>query len=134
MRPEIVIADNNKEMRQRMAKILSDRMHSVRTTRSAAHLMHHLLHGMRPLVILGDGLEEGLSIANLLPLLKSCLPSLTVILVTDDLSFPEEVKVRQSNIFYRMNRPVTEECWHELQQAIECACREGFTTGARTTH
>lgn len=123
MRPEIVIADNNHKMRERMANALADREYAISTTGSAALLMHHLLHGKRPVVILGDGLEEGLTVSNLLSLLKSCVPTLLVILITGDLSFPEEVKVRQQEIFYRMHRPESAACWGELYQAVECACK-----------
>lgn len=133
MRPEIVIADNNQSMRQRLAKALEGGKHAVRTTGSAALLMHHLLHGERPVVVLGDGLEEGLTVSTLLPLLQSCAPSLPVILVTDVLSLCEEVKICQQEIFYRMHRPETAACWDELYQAIESAC-QGVTPAGTANH
>lgn len=122
--PTIIIAANNQRRCTRMARVLAEKGFSVKTTGSAASLMESLLHGGLSVVVLGDGLEEGLSVASLIPLLKICSPHSTIILATDDVSPTEERTVRQQGIFYRINPPVSPTGWDELQLAVECACNK----------
>lgn len=122
--PTIIIAANNQRRRTRMASVLAEKGRSVKTTGSAASLMESLLHGGLSVVVLGDGLEEGLSVASLIPLLKICSPHSTIILATDEVSPTEERTVRQQGIFYRINRPVCPTGWDELQLVVECACNK----------
>ena len=122
--PTIIIAEKNHLSRTRMALAFAERNHFVKTTGSAAYLMQNLLHGGLSVVVLGVGLYEGLSLTTLIQLLKSCDPHSTIILVSDDVSPTEEVKVRQQGIFYRTNRPICALGWDELQQAVDCACNK----------
>ncbi len=122
--PKVIIAENNHGLRTRLARVLAEKAYAVETTGSAACLMHNLLHGRLSVVVLGDGLEEGLSVATLIPLLKSCDPHSTIILAADEVSPVEELKVRQQGIFYRTNRPLCDFGWDELQLAVECACNK----------
>ncbi len=124
LRPKIIIAEKNQVIRSRMARALSGLDHIVETTASAAHLMGKLLHSGLSIVVLGEGLEEGLSVSMLVPLLKSCNPHSTIILVADDVLPVEEVKVRQHGIFYHTNRPLCALGWNELKQAVSCACNQ----------
>lgn len=121
LEPKVIIAEKNQISRARMARTLAEKSYTVETTGSAACLMESLLHNRSTVVVLGDGLEEGLSVASLIPLLKSCSPHLSIILVTDDFTVSEEVKVRQQGIFYRTNRPICALGWDELKLAVECA-------------
>jgi len=122
--PEIIIAADNPVSRSRMARVLADKARSVECTGSAACLMDSLLRGGPFIVILGDGLEEGLSVVQLVTLLKSCNPRATIILAADDVSPTEEVKVRQQGLFFRTTCPVNALGWEELQLAVECACKK----------
>ena len=122
--PEIIIAAIDPVRRSRMARALGDKARSVECTGSAACLMEALLRGGSFIVILGDGIEEGLSVAQLVPLLKSCNPRAKIILAAGDVSPAEEVKVRQQGVFYRMTCPVNALGWGELQLAVECACKK----------
>ena len=122
--PTIIVAEKNHQSRSRMAMAFAERNHFVKTTGSAAFLMQNLLHGGLSVVVLGEGLEEGLSVATLIPLLKSCDPHSTIILVADDVSLNEEVNVLQQGIFYRTNRPICALGWDELHQAVDCACNK----------
>lgn len=115
--------------------MFAEKAFTVETTGSAAHLMRNLLHGELSVVVLGDGLEEGLSVATLIPLLKSCDPHLTIILVDDEVSPVEELKVCQQGIFYRTNRPACALGWEELKLAVDCACSKlMLTTLSRYSH
>ena len=120
--PRIIIAGKNPIQRARMARMLSDEIISIETTGSAACLMEKLLHGGMSIVVLIDGLEEGLGFAHLVPLLKSCSPHSTLILATDEVSSSEELCIRQQGVFYRTNQPDCAEGWDELQLAVDCAC------------
>jgi DNA-binding NarL/FixJ family response regulator len=119
----IIIADKHPVIRNRMVSLLTVSTHSVVTTSSTAHLMQDLLQGGQPIIVLGDGLEEGMPVATLVRLLKCCNPHATIILVADDVALEEERRVRQQGIFYRANRPRCAMGWDELQLAIACACR-----------
>lgn len=119
--PRVIVAESNQISRDRMARALAEKHNVVATTGSAACLMEYLLHGGMSVIVLGDGLEEGLSLASLIPLLKSCSPHSTIILAADEVSAAEELKVRQQGIFYRTNRPVCDLGWDELQLAVDCA-------------
>ncbi|MBW6512239.1 MAG: response regulator [Desulfuromonadaceae bacterium] len=121
LEPKVIIADKNLISRAGMARALAAKIYTVEYTGSAASLMESLLHDGSSVVVLGDGLEEGLSVASLVTLLKSCSRHSTIILVADEVSASEELKVRQQGIFYRTNRPVCALGWDELQQAIDCA-------------
>lgn len=122
--PSIIIADKNQISRTRTARVLAGPGRSVEATGSAAKLMHSLLHDSWSVVVLGDGLEEELSPASLVALLKSCCPRATLILAAGELSLAEERKVRQQGIFYRASRPVSDAGWDELSLAVDCACRK----------
>jgi hypothetical protein len=102
--------------------MLSDELIPIETTGSAACLMEKLLHGGTSIVVLIDGLEEGLGFAHLVPLLKSCSSRSTLILATDEVSPAEELSIRQQGVFYRTNQPDCAEGWDELQLAVDCAC------------
>ncbi len=127
--PSIIIADKNQISRTRTARMLAGQGRSVATTGSAANLMESLLHDSWSVVVLGDGLEEGLSPASLVALLKSCCPRATLILATGELSLTEERKVRQQGIFYRASQPVSAMGWDELSLAVDCACRKLVLAG-----
>lgn len=122
--PKVIIAEKNPISRSRTARALASKAGAVETTGSAACLMGDLLHGGSTVIVLGDGLEENLSLATLVQLLKSCNPRSTIILAADDVSPAEELKVRQQGVFYRTNRPVCDLGWDELQLAVACACNK----------
>lgn len=124
--PEIIIAATDPVSRARMVRALAEKTRVVETTGSAACLMEALLHGGSFIVILGDGLEEGLSVPQLVNLLKSCNPRATIILAAEDVSPAEEIKVSQQGVFYRTTRPVSALGQEELQQAVECACNKAL--------
>ncbi len=120
---KLIIAHKDYTSRLRIARMLIAGDGEVETTGSAACLMESLMRGGRPVVVLADGLEEELTLAALVPLLKSCNPHATIILVADDLSWSDELKMRQQGIFYRTHRPVCAAGWDELQLAVACACK-----------
>jgi len=135
MKSNIIIAAENPFNRARMAKALGKKSYSVDTTGSAACLMGTLLHGAAPIVVLGDGLEEGLSVAQLIPLLKSCNPKITIILAVDKISPAEAVQACQEGVFYRTNHSGYTLGWDELQKAVDCACnKRSFTACDSRTH
>ncbi len=118
----IIIAAKNRISRRRLARALAGRAGRVETTGSAARLMSSLLHGGRSVVVLADGLAEGLALPTLVPLLKRCNPQTAIILAADDVPRREEFKVREQGIFYCAHRPVGAMAWDELQLAVDCAC------------
>lgn len=121
---ELIIAHKDQASRSRIARMLADYAGSTATTGTAAGLMAMLLRGGRPVVVLAGGLEEELALTSLVPLLKSCNRHATIIVVADDLSSSDELKVRQQGIFYRTNRPLCATGWDELQLAVACACNK----------
>jgi hypothetical protein len=122
MKPVLIVADKNPLRLFRMTRMLANDAFSIEATGSAACLMEKLLHGGAPIVVLGDGLEEGLNMAHLILLLKSCNANATIILATDELTRAEEHSVRQQGVFYRANQPICRSGWDELQLAVDCAC------------
>ena len=122
----VIVAGKNPIQRARMSRMLSDGAVTIETTGSAARLMEMLLHGGLAIVVLNDGLEEGLSFAHLVPLLKSCNSRATIILATDDVSHAEELCIRQQGVFYRTNQPACAEGWEELKLAVDCACNSAL--------
>lgn len=127
-KPGVIVAEKNPFTRARVARMLSANAHHVETTGSAAELMQALLRGRFSVVVLGDGLEEGLSVAVLVRLLKSCNPDVTIILLADEIPQAEARRIRQQGIFYHSNRPACGPGWDELQLAVACACKEDLTT------
>lgn len=131
---KIIVAGKNPIHCARTARMLSDGAVSVETTGSAARLMEMLLHGRVSIVVLSDGLEEGLSFAHLVPLLKSCNSRATIIVATDDVSHAEELRIRQQGVFYRTNQPACAESWDELQLAVDCACNSALYANRPFNH
>lgn len=119
----IIIAASHSACRNRMAQALTDEGAKVDTTDSAACLMAELLRGGSPIVILSDGLEEGLSLATLVPLLKRCNRHATIILAAADLPLEEEIKIYRSGIFCRTGQSFGATGRGELQLAVACAHR-----------
>lgn len=133
--PKIIVADKNQISRRRMARALAERTLPLEATGSAAYLMQNLLHDGPSVIVLGGGLEKELSVVTLVSLLKSYDPHSTIILVADNVSPSEEIKVCQKGIFYRMNRPVCALEWNELQLVVDCACnRVMYATMSSRSH
>jgi hypothetical protein len=121
-KPTIIIAAKNRISRRRMARALAGQAGRVEMTGSAVRLMSSLLHKECSVIVLADGLAEGLALPALVPLLKRCNPQAAIILAADDVPRREEFTVRQQGIFYCANRPVGATAWDELQLAVDCAC------------
>lgn len=121
--PAIIIAASHSAFRNRMAQVLTEKGTPVETTDSAACLMAALLRGGAPIVILSDGLEEGVPLPRLVPLLKRCNRHATIILAAVGLPLEEEIKIHRSGIFCRTGQSIGATDRNELQLAVTCAQR-----------
>ena len=135
-RPRLLIAEKNGELRTRMMQASVEAGYRVKTAGTVAQLLCQLLRKQAPVVLLGDNFEENLALADLIRLMKTCNPHLSIILVSDQISLLQVRKARQLGIFYHALLPDSPAEWQELEQAVACAfrsTRESFGTGHRET-
>ncbi len=119
----LLIADDDAGSRARLGSLLLQSGYDVLTTDSAAQVLDVILKNVAQVVILGKQVD-GLSTAELLPLLNKCKANLKVILVSEDVSLPVMRRLRRDGIFYYMLRSTGGEDQEELRQAVECAFRK----------
>ena len=118
---EILVADNDSEVRKQMADSFREAGYDVETTDSAVHVFCTVLEKQIPVVLLGSGFDKKMALADLVRLLKKCNRHLTIILVSDDESLPVIRTVRQEGIFYHALKPSSQDDTEEIHAAVECA-------------
>ena len=122
-RPRLLIAERNSALRTRMLQASVEAGYRVSTATSLARLLCQVLRRQGSVVLLGDHFEEGLPLADLIRLLKTCNPRLAIILVSDAISLLQVRKARELGIFYHALMPDSLAEWQELEQAVGCAFR-----------
>jgi DNA-binding NtrC family response regulator len=117
----ILIADKDTATRRLLADVLLKAGYQVKTTDSAAEVLSDILRKCAHVILVGSDFDEKVAAADLIPMLKRCDRSLTIILVADEESLPMVRKIRQEGIFYHALKPVSTEDGEEIRQAVECA-------------
>lgn len=118
---EILVADSDSAVRQRMADSFREAGYDVETTDSAVHVFCTVLEKKIPVVLLGGGIVKKMALADLVRLLKKCNRHLTIILVSDEESLPTIRTVRKEGIFYHALKPTSQQDTDEIRRAVECA-------------
>lgn len=118
----LLIVDGDMDSRKTMADIFSGRGYNVTATSSIASALYGILKHTVQVVLLGTKLD-GLTAADIVPLLKQCNRKLNIIVVAAETSLPLIRKLRKEGIFYHALRPQTPEDGEEINQAVECAFR-----------
>ncbi|TRZ53735.1 response regulator [bacterium] len=116
----LLIADKNMETRKQMADLLIKAGYDVMVTDSALKTIHGVLKKTAQVVLLGTTLD-GITSAELIPLLKQCNRNLMIILIADDAPLPMIRKARTEGIFYHALRPTEPEDEEEIRQVVKCA-------------
>lgn len=117
---ELLIADEDKMSRERMADLFSSAGYQVTVTDSAAGVLSGSLKKTAQVVLLSSRFDELLA-TELIPLLKQCNRNLTIILVTSEAPLALIRKARSEGIFYHALKPNQPSDEEELQQAVKCA-------------
>jgi DNA-binding NtrC family response regulator len=116
----LLIADDDAGARIRLAEMLREEGYDVVTTHSAAHAIEGVLKDMARVVILG-GSVDGLSVTQLLPVLKKCKADLKVIIASEEPPLEVVRRLRREGIFYYLVKPLGSEDGDEVRQVVQCA-------------
>jgi DNA-binding NtrC family response regulator len=118
---ELLVADNDSDLRKQMAETFREAGYDVETTDSAVHVFCTVLEKQMPVVLLGSGFDRKMALTDLVRLLKKCNRRLTIILVSDDENLPVIRTIRQEGIFYHALKPTGREDTDEIRAAVDCA-------------
>ncbi len=119
----VLLADRDTATRRLIANVLSRAGYEVRTTDSAVDVLGDLLKNKPHVVLVGSDFDEKVGAEDLIPLMKRCDRSLTIILVSDEKPLPIMQKIRREGIFYHSLKPVNARDGEEIRTAVECAFR-----------
>lgn len=116
----LLVADRDKEIRERMTDLFTSAGYNVKATGSALAALAHVVTRRPQVVVLGSEFDD-LAADMLIPLLKKFNRDLIIILLSDEPSLHFLRKVRSEGIFYHALTPVTEDDWEEIRQVVDCA-------------
>lgn len=116
----LLIANRDQDAREQMASLFEADTYEVTTTDSVVNSLAGILDKTIQVVLLGGVLDEQL-ISKFVPLLKKCNRNLSIILVSDEMPLELLRRIRKEGIFYHALRPVGNEGWDEIRQAVSCA-------------
>ncbi len=116
----LLIADDDAGSRTRLAEMLREEGYDVVTTHSAAHAIEGVMKDVARVVILG-GSVDGLSVTQLLPVLKKCKADLKVIIASEEPPIEVVRRLRREGIFYYLVKPLGSEDGDEVRQVVQCA-------------
>lgn len=116
----LLIAVGDIYCRKQMAELFVEAGYNVIVPNSAANALCGILKNTAQVVLIGSGFD-GLTAADMIPLLKRCNRKLSIILVADDPSPALIRKLRREGIFYHALKPVSGEDREEIRQAVQCA-------------
>ncbi|MEW6488784.1 MAG: response regulator [Thermodesulfobacteriota bacterium] len=116
----LLIADDDAGSRMRLAEMLREEGYDVATTHSAALAIEGVLKDLARVVILG-GSVDGLSVTQLLPVLKKCKADLKVIIASEEPPLEVVRRLRREGIFYYLVKPLGSEDGDEVRQVVQCA-------------
>ncbi len=116
----LLIANKNQQAREQMAALFQADDYEVTTADSVVNSLEGILDKSIQVVLLGGVFDEQ-QISKFVPLLKKCNRNLSIILVSDDLPLELVRRIRKEGIFYHALKPVGDESWDEIRQAVSCA-------------
>jgi len=116
----VLIANRDQAAREQMATIFREDGYQVSTADSVVNSLEGILDKSIQVVVLG-GIFDEQKIAKFVPLLKKCNRNLSIILVSDTMPIELLRRIRKEGIFYHALKPVAEESWDEIRQAVSCA-------------
>jgi DNA-binding NtrC family response regulator len=116
----ILILDDDRECRDKMAEIFTDAGFSVTATSSVSSAIHGIIKKLAQVVVLGTKCEE-MPAVDLIPIVRQCNPKMPIILIATELSLGLLRKLRGEGIFYHALKPVNAADREELRQAVACA-------------
>ncbi|MDA3902827.1 MAG: response regulator [Desulfuromusa sp.] len=116
----LLIANKNQAAREQMATLFEVDGYAVTTADSVVNSLEGILDKSIQVVLLGGVFDEQ-QISKYVPLLKKCNRNLSIILVSDEMPLELLRRIRKEGIFYHALRPVADESWDELRQAVSCA-------------
>jgi len=119
----LLIADDDASSRARLQGLLADAGYDVLVTGSAAQVVDVILKNVAKVVILGNNID-GLSVADLLPVLHKCRSDLKIIIASEEIPLSGMRRLRREGIFYHILKPVGQEDRDEVRQVVECAFRK----------
>ncbi len=126
----LLIADDDAASRARLRSLLVDAGYDVLVTDSAAQVVDIILKNVAKVVILGNNVD-GLSVAQLLPVLRKCRSDLKIIIASEEIPLSGMRRLRREGIFYHILKPVGREDVDEVRQVVECAFRKLDRPGGR---
>ncbi|MDX2479245.1 MAG: hypothetical protein QNK24_02790 [Desulfuromusa sp.] len=118
----LLIANEDRESREGLAKLFSADDVQVETTDSVVNGLEGILNKTIQVVVLGGDFDEA-HVAKLVPLLKKCNRYLSIILISDEISIDLLRRIRKEGIFYHALKPAGDEGREEIRQAVLCAFR-----------
>lgn len=118
----LLIANEDKDARDRLADLFADDCFQVETTDSVFNGLEGILNKSTQVVVIGGTFDDA-HVAKLIPLLKKCNRNLSIILVADEISISLLRRIRKEGIFYHALQPAGEEELEEIRQAVLCAFR-----------
>lgn len=116
----LLIANTDQAAREQMANLFRRDGCQVTTADSVINSLEGILDKSIQVVLLGGAFDEQ-QIARFVPLLKKCNRNLSIILVSDEMPLELLRRIRKEGIFYHALRPVEDESWDEIHQAVSCA-------------
>ena len=116
----LLIANKDAVVREQMASLFQADGYQVMCTDSVVNSLEGILDKSIQVVLLGGVLDEQ-QIAKFVPLLKKCNRNLSIILVSDEMPLDLLRRIRKEGIFYHALKPVGDENWDEIRQAVSCA-------------
>jgi len=128
MHGEILIVDEDKDSRNRLAEIFVDEGYDVTLTSSVASALCGVLKKTAQVVVLGSKTDE-MDAADIIPLLKQCKRNLPIILIASDTSIGLLRKLRGAGVFYHAMKPLDTEDCEEIRQAVHCAFKNLHPNG-----
>lgn len=116
----LLIANKDQDARQQMARLFESDDYQITAVDSVVNSLAGILDKTIQVVLLGGVLDEQ-QISKFVPLLKKCNRNLSIILVSDEMPLELLRRIRKEGIFYHALRPVGNEGWDEIRQAVSCA-------------
>ncbi len=116
----LLIANKDEAAREQMARLFRADGYAVTCTDSVVNSLEGILDKSIQVVLLGGVFDEQ-QIAKFVPLLKKCNRNLSIILVSDEMPLELLRRIRKEGIFYHALKPVGDESWDEIRQAVSCA-------------
>ena len=116
----LLIANKDQVAREQMSNLFEGDGYQVVVADSVVNSLEGILDKSIQVVLLG-GIFDEQQIAKFVPLLKKCNRNLAIVLVSDEMPLELLRRIRKEGIFYHALRPVGDESWDEIRQAVSCA-------------